>query len=417
MTAESRVAVLSGPRKFEFVERARPVPREGEALDQDRRHRGMPHRSRHVHRQQQVGALSGRARSRVDRHRGGRRVRRLRLDAGADGAHQSRHHVRPLRLVPARPRAPVPQRRSVRARDRRLAQPVRDARHALPLSAARRNCRSTMRRSSRRSRRCGMRRNARSCRPANRSSCWDRARAGFCTRASRSSTGCDPVIAVSRTRWKLERAIGMGARARRRARREGRRAGSAAPDGRRRRRCGDRYCRRRRHDARRHRHAAPRRPVLLVLAEPRAVCRRERVSALLQGSEHHRLARADGRGHHARPSTSSRAGKIDVSGFVSNTYPLERGGRGLQGIRGQSEPVSCASSSIRRPNRTTKQGSAMEADFHRQRRAAGDPRDGQALRRRRSEAACGEARRRSRSGRRFFMGDRREGARSSASAR
>ena len=32
MTAESRVAVLSGPRKFDLVERARPVPREGEAL-------------------------------------------------------------------------------------------------------------------------------------------------------------------------------------------------------------------------------------------------------------------------------------------------------------------------------------------------------------------------------------------------
>jgi (R,R)-butanediol dehydrogenase / meso-butanediol dehydrogenase / diacetyl reductase len=32
LTAESRVAVLSGPRKFDFVERARPSPRAGEAL-------------------------------------------------------------------------------------------------------------------------------------------------------------------------------------------------------------------------------------------------------------------------------------------------------------------------------------------------------------------------------------------------
>jgi (R,R)-butanediol dehydrogenase / meso-butanediol dehydrogenase / diacetyl reductase len=32
LTAESRVAVLSGPRKFDLVERERPTPREGEAL-------------------------------------------------------------------------------------------------------------------------------------------------------------------------------------------------------------------------------------------------------------------------------------------------------------------------------------------------------------------------------------------------
>jgi (R,R)-butanediol dehydrogenase / meso-butanediol dehydrogenase / diacetyl reductase len=32
LTAESRVAVLSGPRKFDVIERARPTPREGEAL-------------------------------------------------------------------------------------------------------------------------------------------------------------------------------------------------------------------------------------------------------------------------------------------------------------------------------------------------------------------------------------------------
>ena len=406
MTAESRVAVLSGPRKFDLVERARPVPREGEALI-----RIAATAVCHTDLDMYTGSNKSVRYPVVLGHESTGTVEAVAsegsgLDAGADGAHQSRHHVRPLRLVPARARTPVPQCRSLRPRDRRIAQRIRDARHALPLCAAAANFRSTMRRIVETLATVRHAQERAQLQAGESVVVLGQGTSGLLHTRLAVLTGCDPVIAVSRTKWKLERAMSMGARHAvqldaKDAVQEVLRLTNGS-----RRRCRDRHGRRSRHDARRHRHAAPRRPFLLVLAEPRAVCRRERVSALLQGSEHHRLAGTHGGGHQGvhRPRWRGQDRRLRIR----LEHLSARGGcRSLQGIRGQSEPHIYASSSIRERTEAGSNGS----DFHRQRRAAGDPRYGQALRRRRSEAPCGKARRRSRSGCRLLMGDRREGAR------
>ena len=93
-----------------------------------------------------------------------------------------------------------------------------------------------------------------------------------------------------------------------------------------------------------------RRTVLLVLAESRAIRRRERIPAVLQGSEHHRLTRPHGCRH---PRLDRSRGPLGKSTYrVLSPTDRSRTPRKRSRRPRATRDASCASSSIRGPRKS-----------------------------------------------------------------